>query len=111
MVVREDLHVAVELHEAGLLDDPHVRRDVPGDPVARRAPRDPASVPREVVEHVAHLPDVDDIEGEVMEVRLARLHERHDVMLRADVEPHARCAEPVGDAHPERFDVEGLVRR
>jgi len=44
-------------------------------------------------------------------MRPARLHERHDVVLGAGVEPDARCAEPVGDAHPERLDVEGLVRR
>ena len=44
-------------------------------------------------------------------MRVARVDERHHVVLGVDVEPDARLAEPVGDAHPEHVDVEGLVRR
>ena len=106
VVVGEPLHVAVELDVARLLGDAHVRRDVPGDPVPRRAPRDPAPVPREMVEQVAHLPDVDDVEREVVEVGVTRLDERHHVVLRVDVEPDAGLAEPVGDLHPEHVAVE-----
>ena len=60
------LHVAVQLDEALLLHDPHVARNVAADAVPGRAPREPAPVTREVIEHVAHLPDVDDVEGEVV---------------------------------------------
>ena len=106
MVGLELLHVAVELDEARLLDDPHVARDVPGDPVPRRPPPEPAPVPGDVVEHVAHLPDVDDLEGEVVEVGVAEVDERHHVVVGADVEPDARLAEPVREPHPEHLGVE-----
>ena len=69
-------------------------------------PRDPAAVPGEMVEQVAHLADVDDVECEVVEVRVARVDERHHVVLGVDVEPDARLAEPVGDLHPEHLRVE-----
>ena len=49
---------------------------------------------REVVEQIAHLADVDDVERQVVEVRVARLDERHDVVLGVDVEPDAGVAEP-----------------
>ena len=90
VVVLELLHVAVELDEALLLDDPHVARDVAGDPVAGRPPAEPAAVAGEVVEHVAHLPDVDRVEREVVEVRVAEVDERHHVVVGVDVEPDAR---------------------
>ena len=106
MVVLELLHVAVELDEALLLDDPDVARDVPRDPVTGRPPAEPATVAGEVVEHVAHLPDVDRLEREVVEVRVAEVDERHHVVVGVDVEPDPGLAEPVGDAHPEHVDVE-----
>ena len=56
-----------------------------------------------------HLPDVDDVEGEVVEVRVALVHERHDVVVGADVQPHAAVAEPVGQPHAEHVDVEVLL--
>ena len=110
MVVLELLHVAVELDEARLLGDPHVARDVPGDPVPGRPPAEPAPVPGEVVEHVAHLPDVHGVEGEVVEVRVAEVDERHHVVVRVDVEPDARLAEPVREPHPEHLGVEADAR-
>ena len=67
---------------------------------------EPAAVPGEVVEHVAHLPDVDGVEGEVVEVAIAEVDERHHVVVGADVEPDARLAEPVRDPHAEHLGVE-----
>ena len=67
-------------------------------------------MPGEVVEQVAHLADVDGVEGEVVEVRVALVDERHHVVVGVDVEPDARLAEPVGDLHPEHVRVEGDVR-
>ena len=93
------LHVAVQLDEALLLDDPHVGGDVAADAVARRAPAEPAAVAAEVVERDAHLADVDDVEGEVVEVGLALVDERHHVVVGVDVEPDAVLAEPVGELH------------
>src|SRR3954452_23650449 len=66
VVVLELLHVAIELDEALLLDDPYVARHVARDAVPRRAPAEPTPVTREVIEHVAHLPDVDGVESEVV---------------------------------------------
>ena len=60
----------------------------------------------DVVEHVAHLPDVDRVEGEMMEVRVAEVDQRHHVVVGVDVEPDPGLAEPVGEAHPENVGVE-----
>jgi hypothetical protein len=38
-------------------------------------------VAAEVVEGVAHLADVDDVEGQVVEVGVALVDERHDVVV------------------------------
>ena len=106
----ELLHVAVELDEARLLDDPDVARDVAADAVPGRAPAEPAAVAREPVEQVAHLTDVDDVEGEVVEVRDALVDQRHHVMVRVDAEPHALGAQPVADAHPEHLACRSATR-
>ncbi len=107
MVVGELLHVAVELDEARFLGDADVAGDVPGDPVPCRPPAEPAPVPGEVVEEVAHLPDVDRVEGQVVEVGVPSVDERHHMVVGVDVEPHAAVAEPVGDPHAEHLGVEG----
>ena len=106
VVVAELLHVAVELDEALLLDDPHVARDVAADAVPHRAPPEPAAVAGQPVEQVAHLADVDDVEGEVVEVRVALVDQRHHVVVGADAKPDPLCAEAVADAHPEDVAVE-----
>ena len=72
----------------------------------RGPPRHPAAVAGEVVEQVTHLPDVDRVEGEMMEMRVAEIDERHHVVVGVDVEPDARITEPVGEPHPEHLGVE-----
>ena len=106
MIAGELLHVAVQLDVALLLGDPHVARDVPRDPVPGRSPREPPPVPGDVVEEIAHLADVDRLEREVVEVRVADIDEGHHVVVAADVEPDARLVEPVRDLHPEHLGVE-----
>ncbi len=91
-----------------LLDDPHVGGDVAADPVARRAPAEPAAVAAEVVERHAHLPDVDDVEREVVQAgswpaRGRRRRARGGPRRRA-----ARRRPPPGGrsaAKPEHVDV------
>ena len=65
---------------------------------------------REVVERVAHLADVDDVEREVVEVAVALVDQRHHVVVAVDVEPDAAVAEVVGDGHAQLARVEvGLL--
>src|SRR5579875_2432284 len=110
LVIRLELfHVAVELDEAGLLDDPHVRGDVAADPMPHGPPREPATVTAEVVECIAQLADVDQLKGKVMEVGIALGDEGHHMMIAAGVQPHALIAEPIGEAHAERLGVEALL--
>ena len=65
------------------------------------------------VEQVAHLPDVDGVEREVVEVRDALGDQRHHVVVGVDVEPDALCPQPVAHPHPEHLGVEprSLVER
>jgi hypothetical protein len=60
-----------------------------------------------MVEEVAHLAHVDGVEGEVVEVRVSLVHERHHVVVGVDVQPDAAVTEPVGDPHAEHVRVEG----
>ena len=71
-----------------------------------RAPAEPASVPTEMVERHPHLPDVHHVEGEVVQVAVALVHERHHVVVAIDVEPYAPVAEPVRYPHAEHARVE-----
>ena len=102
----ELLHVGVELDEARLLDDADVARDVAAHAVPRGPPPEPAAVAAEMVQRGAHLPEIDQVEGEVVEVRRALVDQRHHVMVRVDVEPDAPVAEPVRHAHAEHVRVE-----
>ncbi len=43
-------------------------------------------------------------------MRVAEVDQRHHVVVGVDVEPDARLAEPVGDAHPEHVGVEAEPR-
>src|SRR5215213_6964074 len=99
-------HVAVELHEALLLYDAHVRGDVAANAVARWTPAEPASVPTQVVEGNPHLPDVHDVEGEMVQVAVAFVHEGHHVVVAVYVKPHAAVAEPVRHPHAQHARVD-----
>src|SRR5215218_530116 len=99
-------HVAVELHEALLLYDAHVGGDVAANAVARWTPAEPASVPTQVVEGNPHLPDVHDVEGEMVQVAVAFVHEGHHVVVAVYVKPHAAVAEPVRHPHAQHLRVE-----
>jgi hypothetical protein len=59
-----------------------------------------------MVERHPHLPDVHYVEGEVVQVAVALVHERHNVVIAAYVEPHAPVAEPVRYPHAEHARVE-----
>src|SRR4051812_42667350 len=109
MVGLQLLHVAVELHEAGLLDDAHVGRDVAADAVAGRPPAQPAAMAAEGGQGIAHLADVHPVEREGVEVAVALVNQSHPMVVGVDVQPHAAVAEPVRQAHPERIDVEVLL--
>ena len=69
----------------------------------------------EVVEEDAQLAPVDDVEGNVVEVRRAHADDRHLMMLGMHVQPDARLAELVGHVHAHHVGVErrrlGQVRR
>ena len=77
-------------------------------PTPWRAGPQPSQRPwrRELVEQVAHLPDVDGIEREMVEVRGALADQRHHVVVGVDVEPDALLAETVAEPHPEHLGVE-----
>ena len=57
-----------------------------------RAPDHPAAVLGEVVERDPHLAEVDELEGEVVEVGRFLLDERVDVVIGVQVEPDALVA-------------------
>ena len=83
----QDLHVAVELDEEVLLGDAHVGAKVARQVVVHRPPAEPAAVAAEVVEEDAQLAPVDDVEGNVVEVRRAHADDRHLMMLGMHVQP------------------------
>ena len=58
-----------------------------------------------MVQHVAHLTDVDDIEREVVEVAVTLVDECHHVMVAVDVKPHSAVAEVVTEPHAEDLVV------
>ena len=55
----------------------------------------------EVVEGMRSIPRVDHVEGQVVEVRVALVHERHHVVVGVDVEPDPVAGQPVRDPHAE----------
>ena len=65
----------------------------------------------EVIERDAHLADVDDIEGEVVEMRCGwvGLNQCHNVVVRVDVEPDSVLTEPVCELHTEGLGVEAAL--
>src|SRR5436309_10814304 len=105
----ELLNVAKDLDEALLLRHTHVPAQVAAEPVAKRSPGEPAAVLREVVEGDSELAPVDELEREVVQVRVALVDEGEGVVIGVDVQPDARAAEAVGDAHPEYLRVEGRL--
>src|SRR5918998_9980 len=100
------LHVAIQLHKALLLDDAYVGGYVAAYSVARRPPAEPPAVSPQMVERHPHLADVNDVEGQVVQVAVALVHERHYVVVAVYVEPYATFAEPVRDPHAEHTRVE-----
>ena len=64
----------------------------------------------EVVERDAHLPPVDELEGEVVEVLVALVQEGERVVVAVAVQPDRAVADPVGHREAEHVDVEGDER-
>src|ERR1700735_2711003 len=71
MVGLEMFHVRVQLDEALLLGDPHICRQGASQAMARWPPAEPPAVLRNVIERDPELSPVDQLERQVMEVRIA----------------------------------------
>jgi hypothetical protein len=74
--------------------------------VTQRAPDQPAPVLGQVVERDPKLAPVGHLEGQMVEVRVAPVHERDRVVIGAQAQPGAGVAEPVAHAHAEDVAVE-----
>ena len=66
----------------------------------RVGPSRASAVPGEVIEHVAHLADVDGLEGEVVKMGVADVDQGHHVVVGVDVKPDARVTEQSETAIP-----------
>src|SRR6266511_1179731 len=95
------LDIAEDLHEAVLLRHTYVPAQVAAEAMAERAPGEPAAVLREVVEGNPELSPVDELEGEMVQMRVTLVHEGERMVVGVDVQPDPGPAEAVGDAHAE----------
>ena len=102
----QDLHVAVELDEEVFLGNPHVRAQILREAVPHWSPTKPATVATKMVEEDTELAPIDDVEGDVVEMRRPHADDRHLVMLGVEMKPDPGLAKKIRDVHAEDVDVE-----
>src|SRR5262249_38204840 len=74
--------------------------------MAYGAPCEPATVLGEMVKRYAQLSPINQLQRQMMDMRVPLAHERHYVVIGVDVQPRSLVAEAVGDPHPKHVAAE-----